>query len=238
MSAPADNTAAIYARAEEAQRSGVKLEPVPAFKLYKTAREEELNSYRSLSRAFFMKTGGKLSKQQSRLLEDVRDELCISAERANAEMLAALDDTLVTSVAASGVLNRREDFFDGVADVALEALRDGEMAQDDNRSMFVPPAKRPRTEHMTAAVTSGSWRRGTPHKTPQAALLKTIDKIHHEIVLTGKKLLYSASPVEQQTYQQTLLEKKKQLQELLKEVEGSGVDVSGSSSVNPSELGY
>lgn len=240
MRAEGNSTAIVYARAEEAKNARSNLQPIPSFELYKGARQEELLCYRSLCRAFCMHNGNRLTKQQTRVLEDVREVLCIPSQRADAEMFGALEDVFVSSVAASGVLKRRGDFFDGVADVPLDALRDGEMARDDKGSLYGPPTKVSRVEQTsdnTAAATSAQQRRGSSTKSSQAALLKTIEKIGQEVSTMGRKLLYAVSATEQQTYRRALQAKREQLKLLLKEVEGNHVDVSGNSSVMPSEHG-
>ncbi|KAG8344200.1 ENT domain [Trypanosoma vivax] len=235
MSTTGSGRAAIYARAEEALNAPVTLRPVPSFELYKGAREEELCCYRSLCRVFSMHSGVQLTKQQKRILEDLQEELCVPPERAKMEMIAAQEDVLVTSVLASGVLKRREDFFDGVSDVPLASLSDGVVARDDKGSMFMPYAKTIRTEHGMAAPFAGvSGRRGQPGKTPNNVLLKSVEKIGHEIKIAGGKLLYAASPAERQASQQLLMQKREQLQQLLRDVECQ-VDVSGNHSALSSE---
>ncbi|EKG07339.1 hypothetical protein TCSYLVIO_001523 [Trypanosoma cruzi] len=245
MRGPGTGAEAIYTSAEAAKRSLLKLQPIPSFELYKGAREEELLCYRSVCRVICMRSGGRLTKQQTRILEDLREELCIPTQRADAEMLEALEDVLVSSVAASGVLKRREDFFDGVADVPLEAIHDGERAHDDHSSLYAPPAKVPRKENATAGAAataattaSTSWRRGVTSKNSQSLLLKTIDKIGHEVNTISGKFLSAVSVADQEAFRRELLMRRERLLLLLKEAEGNAIDVSGSSSAIPSEHGF
>ncbi|RNF26497.1 uncharacterized protein Tco025E_01202 [Trypanosoma conorhini] len=242
MRARGSGAGAVYTSAEAAKRSQGTLQPIPAFELYKSAREEELLCYRGVCRVLCMRSGGSLTKQQTRVLEDLREELCIPSQRAEAEMLAALEDVLVSSVAASGVLKRREDFFDGVSDVPLEALQDGERAQDDHASLYAPPAKVPRTENAiagTAATTAtSSWRRGPATKNSHTSLLKTIDKIGHEVTTLSAKFLSAVSVADQEALRRELHARRERLVLLLREAEGNAVDASGSSSALPSEHGF
>ncbi|EAN79486.1 uncharacterized protein TEOVI_000490800 [Trypanosoma equiperdum] len=235
MSASGSGVAAIYGRAEEAQNAPVKLQPVPAFELYKAAREEELCSYRSLCRVLCMHSGGKLTKQQRRILEDMREELCLPTERAEAELAAAREDVLVTSVAASGVLKRRQDFFDGVTDVPLDTLSYAESAKDDNNSLYVAQTKVARTEQIVGGV---HGRHAAPSKMSIREIHKNLERIGREVAATSSKLLYCTSVVDQQAYRNVLQQKREQLQAMLREVEDAPPDMSGIASVMPSEHVY
>ncbi|RNF12436.1 hypothetical protein TraAM80_00288 [Trypanosoma rangeli] len=242
MRAGGSSAGIFYTSTEAAKASQGKLQPIPAFELYKSAREEELLCYRSVCRVLCMRSAGSLTKQQTRVLEDLREELCIPSQRAEAEVLAALEDVLVSSVAASGVLKRRADFFDGVSDVPLEALQEGERAQDDHASLYASTVKVPRTENMTvvAATTTAtnSWRRGSVAKTQHASLLKAIDKIGHEVATISAKFLSAVSMADQEAFRRELYTRRERLVLLLKEAEGPVGDVSGSSSAVPSEHGF
>lgn len=135
--------------------------PIPAFHLYKAAREEELLAYRSLCRVMAMhygplpnvsqaKTTGSpssdktaLPKSIQRILEDVREACCITDERADLEHAMASEDEIVQGIHRSNVLRRREDFFDGVEDVDVAAVCASAAAVDDG---YLVHAKRQRLE--------------------------------------------------------------------------------------------
>nr|CCC95131.1 conserved hypothetical protein [Trypanosoma congolense IL3000] len=235
MNPAGSGVSAVYALAEEAQNAGAKAKPVPAFELYKGAREEELCCYRSMCRVLSMHSGGKLTKQQKRILEDMREELCVTEERAEAELAAAQEDILVKSVAASGVLKRRESFFDGVADVSLEAINTVEAAADDQGSLYIPQVKAARTEQMVGGVHA---RRVAQQKVSNQILLKNVERIGYDIKIASNKLLSSVSTVDQQACRQVLQQKRQQLLTMLKEFESSNIDISNGGSALPSEQVY
>lgn len=148
---------------------GSALTPIPAYHLYKVAREEELLSYRSVCRVLAMHYGSVenesfspsssteadnvekeegtphsssfalqkhscLPKAAKRLLEDLRDLWCITDDRAKVEQMAVMRDDVVKAVYHSHVLQRRENFFDGVDDIELPTET---MEQDGKRSFTV-----------------------------------------------------------------------------------------------------
>lgn len=176
-------------RLQESNAGITALTPIPAYHLYKVAREEELLSYRSVCRVLAMHygtlgdssllspshSGGPtekgiggplpaspslqnsscLPKVARRLLEDLQELLCITDERAKAEHIMTISDPVVRGVYHSHVLQRRENFFDGVDDVSLttemEDQREGGSAtraagaEDDGYGLYMVE-KRPRME--------------------------------------------------------------------------------------------
>lgn len=161
-SADACSADVLYATLDEVQRGGGSqvFAPIPAFHLYKTAREEELLAYRSLCRVVAMHYGSlpsasskttesrsngnvSLPKHMQRILEDLREEWCITDERADLEHSMASEDEIVQGIHHSNVLRRRADFFDGVEDVDVATVCGSAAAADDG---YLVHAKRQRLE--------------------------------------------------------------------------------------------
>ncbi|EPY23700.1 hypothetical protein STCU_07540 [Strigomonas culicis] len=215
----------VYASLREAQKQGGgSLRPIPSYALYKVAREEELCVYRGACRVFLMHygTATSLSKSAKRTLEDLRDELAIPAERADLELQAAAQDAVVQGVHRSGVLARRACFYDGVEDVPLEHAV--QHAEDDD-CVLLAPSKAMRVEGASSeggARTGGAptaGRTGAPRrKTPQAALLASINKIGREVAEAAKELVYTNDPKIRKEKTDVLLAKKEALLQLKKEI--------------------
>lgn len=178
---------------------GSTLTLIPAYHLYKVAREEELLSYRSVCRVLAMHYGSVenesfsrsstpqddnvekedgtpysssfalqkhccLPKAAKRLLEDLRELWCITDERAKVEQMTVMRDDVVKAVYHSHVLQRRENFFDGVDDIELptetmekngNGLATG-ATEDDGYGLYMA-TKRARTD-TAGSTTTGPLR--------------------------------------------------------------------------------
>lgn len=221
---------AVYASLKEAQQqpASTALKPIPSYQLYKVAREEELGAYRGLCRSLSLHyTKDDLPKSLRRVLEDVRDELFISEERGQLEWESAQGDAVLAGVRRSGVLTRREVFFDGAEDVSLaEAVQH---AVDDGSAVACPPSKLPRTEgyggagdsYATAGAAAAA-NRPNRKKSQNAANLVAVKKIGKEVVEAAQQLLYATSESAQKEKVAFLEEKKAALVRLKQQIEADG----------------
>ena len=102
--------------AKQNDASASYTQKVPHFELYKVMRSEELMCYRHLVRLLMMRRltlteatdpSASLSqldnKHYQRMLEDLREELCISEDRHELEVIAAAQDPIIAAI-------RRTDF--------------------------------------------------------------------------------------------------------------------------------
>ncbi|KAK7195741.1 hypothetical protein NESM_000504600 [Novymonas esmeraldas] len=222
----------VYDALSKAQRAAPHLKPIPAFEVYKVAREEELAAYRMLCRVLVMHHGTTLPKAQQRLLDDMREDLCISHARQALEKEMAEQDAVLQGIRRSGVLRRRGDFTDGVEEMTIEDFL-ADVAKDDGNGLYAASAKAPRTEgadartavaaaHNSSTATTatataaaaaaavGAKRRGHVHA--------AVSKLAKEIEAMGKSLLLVGSAQEEQELIQSLQQKRAALVTLREEL--------------------
>ncbi|EPY35865.1 hypothetical protein AGDE_07200 [Angomonas deanei] len=194
----------LYSTLAEAKSGGdASLKPIPAYDLYKTAREEELTVYRGVCRVMAMRRRDAPTKAVKRLLEDLQEELCIPAERAELEWETAMNDEVIEGIHKSGVLARRENFYDGVEDVPIEKVV--AHAKDDGRTMFTTKAFKTEDATNAAAAAAG---RALNKKKKNTAALASINTIEEEVKKAARELLFSKDVDVAQ--KKSLLEQKKQ----------------------------
>lgn len=101
-----------------------------------------------------------------RLLEDLSETTCVSAERIAEEVAMANHDLLVQAIRNSGVATARDEFFDGVRDLTIP-VEESDTDDDGGTQLLARPSapasrvverpvKRPRTETRTPIVTDKS----------------------------------------------------------------------------------
>ncbi|GET88891.1 hypothetical protein, conserved [Leishmania tarentolae] len=202
----------LYDALSKAQKAAPQLKPIPAFEVYKVAREEELAAYRMLCRVLFMHHGTPLPKAQQRILEDIGEELCIGEQRQGLEKDMAAQDRALQGIRQSGVLQRRGDFTDGVEEMTVEDYL-ADAPKDDGNGLYMPTSKAPRVDSadsgatratvIAAAAGLGAKRRGNVNA--------AVSKLAKEIETTGKNLLYASSAQEEQQLIQALQQKRELL---------------------------
>lgn len=247
---------AVYATLEQAQKlnQGAAVpQPLPAFELYKVAREEELLAFRSICRVFTMHYGSQqrtnstmeqhasssrndnnnnnndnhhaaFPKAVQRLLDDLQESFCISQDRAALEKSLAAADEVVQGVYQSGILRRREDFFDGVEDIDVSPLLSADV-EDDKGTLYTVGVKRQRTGQVTGGNSAVSYPlpppgvansgAGSGHPLKSARknphLTQQITRIQHDVKNAAKNFLYSRASNVVETSLQVLREKKEEL---------------------------
>ncbi|KAG5492957.1 hypothetical protein JKF63_01537 [Porcisia hertigi] len=199
----------VYDALSKAQKAAPQLKPIPAFEVYKVAREEELAAYRMLCRVLIMHHGTPLPKAQQRILDDMGEELCIGLERQGLENEMAVQDKVLQGIRKSGVLSRRSDFTDGVEELTVEDYL-AEAPKDDGNGLYTPSSKAPRVDGVdsvaaraTAAAAVGVKRKGYIHT--------TVSKLAKEIETAGKSLLIATNAQEEQQFIQSLQQKREEL---------------------------
>ncbi|KAG5477705.1 hypothetical protein LSCM1_05001 [Leishmania martiniquensis] len=205
----------VYDTLSKAQKAAPQLKPIPAFEVYKVAREEELAAYRMLCRVLVMHHGNSLPKAQQRILDDMGEELCIGQERQALEREMAEHDKVLQGIRQCGVLRRRGDFTDGVEEMTVEDYL-AEAPKDDGNGLYVPASKVPRADMAdagaarasaaAAAAAVGAKRKGHVHA--------TVSKLAKEIESAGKSLLFVSSAQEEQHLIQVLQQKREALMAL------------------------
>jgi hypothetical protein len=115
------STSRWYGLADSVPEGNNLLAPVGKSEAYKALREQELICYHQLVRVFHMHSAD-LSKQQTRILEDLRDMFGISASRGEVELAMARADPLVESLRASGVASSRGLHSDGLDDLTTQHI--------------------------------------------------------------------------------------------------------------------
>ena len=133
------STSRWYGLADSGAPDGNLLAPVGKSEAYKALREQELVTYHQLVRVFHMHAP-IMSKQQSRILEDLREMFGLSTERGEMELAMALADPLVESLRSSGVASNRALHRDGLDDLVmagpqLAALLE-QQSDDDHRQEY------------------------------------------------------------------------------------------------------
>ncbi|CBZ27379.1 conserved hypothetical protein [Leishmania mexicana MHOM/GT/2001/U1103] len=209
----------VYDALSKAQKAAPQLKPIPAFEVYKVAREEELAAYRMLCRVLFMHHGTPLPKAQQRILDDMGEELCIGQTRQGLEKEMAEQDKVLQGIRKSGVLGRRGDFTDGVEEMTLEDYL-AEAPKDDGNGLYMPTSKAHRADRadsgptratvIAAAAGLGAKRKGNVHA--------AVSKLAKEIETAGKSLLYAGSAQEEQQLIQVLQQKRELLVALREEL--------------------
>lgn len=228
---PTDSSASIvYGSFKEAQRkipAGISVTPLPSYDVYKVAREEELAAYRAVCRVFAMHHGVRLPKAAQRLLEDLRDTLAISVDRGAMEGEMAAADAIVQSVWKSGILKRRDEFFDGVEDVELPD-RSADRAADDGRSLYLPAGKAAKLEggHRGSVTASNGSAAGAPalrvvNTAKRKHILTSVTRIGKEIEQAANELLYPSHAAVQADSMVTLAARKETLLQLRRELRDS-----------------
>lgn len=225
----------VYGAFRDAQskhgRPGAAPAAVPAFDLYKLAREEELTAYRGLCRVLAMHYGpeglveesaGPAAKYRRRLLEDLQDALCISKNRSDLELAAAAEDEVIGGIHRSGVLRRRADFFDGVEDVDLRRNHAEGRAEDDGNTLHPPPHKGARGEASTgAAQVRGGTTAAVQGKVRAAAkkkILSSITEASQEAESAANTLLYATSKEKEEQARASLTSTRETLLRLKEEI--------------------
>lgn len=218
--------AAFYARKSDAVSHGAAA--VPKFELYKVLREEELRAYRSVLRVFVMHSGENLSKEQRRVLEDLREAWCVPESRHDIELLTAKADSVVTAVHDSGVAQRREPYFDGVTDVPVAPAPPptaddgfgivvaasagprgaGASSLAGGRGAAAPASKRPAAGPSTAAAAGAAASRAPPK------YIREIERIGEELREVGDRYIRAAAIEDRVALKSSLLERLKLLQDL------------------------
>jgi len=202
----------VYDSLKKADQAAPLLAPIPSFELYKVAREEELIAYRLLRRVLFLHHGEEPPKIQQRLLEDIAEVLCISAERQDTEGVLAAQDRILLGIRSSGVLKRRGDFTDGIDELNVESAV-ALAPQDDGHTAYLPALKTARAEAaepVAARTVMNTKRRGSANA--------AVAKLGKEIEAAAKSLLAATSPHEEQQLIETLEQKRESLQQLRQEV--------------------
>lgn len=202
----------VYDTLKKADQAAPQLAPIPSFELYKIAREEELIAYRLLRRVLFLHHGERPPKIQQRLLEDIEEVLCISAERQEAEGAMAVQDRILQGIRSSGVLKRRGDFTDGIDELSIESCP-ALAPRDDGNTAYMPTSKAARVESaepIAARAMLGAKRRG--------AINTAVAKLGKEIEAAAKSLLVATTPQEEQQFIQALEQKRDSLLQLKLEV--------------------
>ncbi|KAG5478183.1 hypothetical protein CUR178_04897 [Leishmania enriettii] len=202
----------VYDTLSKAHKAAPQLKPIPAFEVYKVAREEELAAYRMLCRVLVMHHGTSLPKAQQRILDDMGEELCIGQVRQSLEKEMAEHDKVLQGIRKSGVLRRRGDFTDGVEEMTVEDYL-AEAPKDDGNGLYMPVPKAPRADGAdsgaarataaAAAAAVGAKRKGHIHA--------AVSKLAKEIESAGNNLLLSASAREEQQLIQLLQQKREAL---------------------------
>ncbi|CAJ1026559.1 hypothetical protein LPMP_240500 [Leishmania panamensis] len=205
----------VYDALSKAQKAAPRLKPIPAFEVYKVAREEELAAYRMLCRVLVMHHGTPLPKAQQRILDDMGEELFIGQERQELEKEMAEQDKVLQGIRKSGVLQRRGDFTDGVEEMTVEDYL-AEAPKDDGNGLYMPISKTPRVDRtdsgaarttaVAAAAAVGAKRKGHVHA--------AVSKLAKEIEASGKSLLFTSSAQEEQQLIQALQQKREALMTL------------------------
>jgi hypothetical protein len=224
MESPAGGVASVvYDALHKAQQAAPQLKPIPSFEVYKVAREEELAAYRMLCRVLVMHHGTALPKAQQRILDDLGEELCITAQRQELEREMATQDEVLQGIRKSGVLRRRGEFTDGVEEMSVEQFL-ADAPKDDGNGLYAPAAKAARGEGagdgraggaMTAGGTAaavaavGARKKGHVHA--------AVSKLAKEIEASGKALLMSTNAQEEQQLIQSLQHKRDALLALKEE---------------------
>jgi hypothetical protein len=109
-----------YGLAERVPVTGL-LTPVGKSEPYKALREQELVCYHQLVRVFHMHSAD-LSRQQLRILEDLRTMFSISDDRGRAEVAMAQADPFLQSLRDSGVASNRTLHSDGLDDLTSQRI--------------------------------------------------------------------------------------------------------------------
>lgn len=216
---------AVYASLAEAANVGGAVVPLPSYELYKTAREEELTTFRGVCRAVVMHHGKDLPKGLRRVLGDLREELCVSKERAALERHLAEQDAVVQAVRASGILTRRGDFYDGTDDVPLPTA--AKRARDDGAAVCTAPSTKVAKAEVgqTTAVTAPSPAATARRKRPQAALLTAISKVGKEVEQSSSELLHATDPSVVQRTCDSLTRQRSVLLQLQQEIRDAATPV-------------
>lgn len=215
--------AVIYTALEAA--GGSSFTPIPDFHLYKAAREEELCTYRGLCRVFGMHyglgEGGDVSAMPrgvQRILEDLKDMWKISDDREVLERQSVAEDAVVRGVFQSRILQRREDFYDGVDDVEI-ASASHELAEDDG---YVAAVKKLRVEQQSPSSQPDVSSLGRSNESvlrKRKATINAIETIKKEVHRAARNLLYSADPIAQDEAQTVLEDKRRQLMTIRSDLE-------------------
>ncbi|CCW62492.1 unnamed protein product [Phytomonas sp. EM1] len=237
----ANSADVVYGKLEEISRGLHQgtLVTIPSYELYKLAREEELSAYRQLCRVFTMHNGEQLTKLHRRMLEDLRETLVIPEDRAELELQVSASDPVVKGVFMSGILNSRENFFDGVDDVLLRQAGEGR-ASDDGCTLISfsnRPSKFARKEndstmhavqsnlHLNAA-SSGAAEGGAASVNGSRAvaarrkqILMSVNKAGKEVRLAASSLLYSKDQAVRKKCLEILESKRDTLLQFKEEIE-------------------
>eukprot|EP00796_Vickermania_ingenoplastis_P007383 gene7383-5197_t len=218
---------ALHAAQQTRPDSHTPVPPLPAFQLYRLAREEELLAYRSLCRVFGMHYGpssGSFPKEARRILEDIRESWCIPAERAALEEEMTTADGVVQGIHRSGVLRRREDFFDGVVDVDIQAPSASGTNIEDDDTLQMLPGKRPRVEYPAGTASEAPRdHRPLPSAAGSArrknAIQAQLARIRSEVKVAAKNYLVSLDPNTQQEARETLQARQAELLQIQAELD-------------------
>lgn len=225
MDSSAVNHNVVYDTLQKAHQAAPQLKPIPSFEVYKVAREEELAAYRMLCRVLVMHHGTTLPKAQQRILDDMSEELCITEPRQQLEKEMAAQDEVLQGIRKAGVLQRRGDFTDGVEELTVESFL-SDAPKDDGNTLYAPVAKVARGESGATAAAAGLAGIGAANATAAAAVgakkkghvHAVVSRLAKEIEASGKALLFTSSPQEEQQLIQSLQQKRDALVALKEEL--------------------
>ncbi|KPA79060.1 hypothetical protein ABB37_05593 [Leptomonas pyrrhocoris] len=230
--APSSPRNVVYDTLRKVHQAAPQLKPIPAFEVYKVAREEELAAYRMLCRVLVMHHGTTLPKAQQRILEDMGEQLCISESRRELEQEVAAHDDVLLGIRNAGVLRRRGDFTDGVEEMTVAQYL-AEAPKDDGNGLYAPSTKTARLDGGDGAGGrgyaggggggSGSMSAGGAATAVVGAKKKghvhaAVSRLAKEIEASGKALLFSSNPQEEQQLIQSLQQKRDALVALKEEL--------------------